>query len=66
VAIAIGNSKNPSYVEKLKTLLPEKSPLVRGAAIWALTHLLSKESFNSLRAKHIAHERDSYVLSEWG
>ena len=66
VAIAIGNSKNPSYVEKLKTLLPEKSPLVRGAAIWALTHLLSRESFNSLRAKHITHEQDSYVLSEWG
>ena len=66
VAIAIGNSKNPSYVEKLKTLLPEKSPLVRGAAIWALTHLLSKESFNSLRSKHITHEQDSYVLGEWG
>jgi epoxyqueuosine reductase len=39
VLIAIGNSSNPALAQEAERLLCDPSPLVRGAAIWALARL---------------------------
>jgi epoxyqueuosine reductase len=39
VLIAIGNSSNPALAPEAERLLHDPSPLVRGAAVWALAHL---------------------------
>ncbi len=48
VLIAIGNSGDASLVPEAERLLGDESPLVRGAAVWALSQLLPRE--NACRA----------------
>jgi epoxyqueuosine reductase len=60
---AIGNSGDMTLVPEAERLLDDASPLVRGAAVWALSRLLSKENFSSLAARAI--EGDASVKDEW-
>jgi epoxyqueuosine reductase len=63
VLIAIGNSGDPSLTDSAKRLLDDPSPLVRGAAVWALSQLLPPADFRSLASA--ARETDATVLEEW-
>ncbi len=64
VLIAIGNSGDIALVPDAQRLLGDESPLVRGAAIWALSCLLTKDEFASL-ARHSTGEADASVKEEW-
>jgi epoxyqueuosine reductase len=46
-------------------LLGDASPLVRGAAIWALAQLLPAAEFAALREGQTATEPDRAVQHEW-
>lgn len=61
VLIAIGNSADPEMAPAAKQHLADPSPLVRGAAIWALSRLLSPAEFQALRQS----DEDDGVAEEW-
>ncbi|HEY8573352.1 tRNA epoxyqueuosine(34) reductase QueG [Phenylobacterium sp.] len=63
VLYAIGNSGDPALAPQAERLLGDPSPLVRGAAVWALSRLLQPEAFAALRAAQP--ETDPDVLAEW-
>jgi epoxyqueuosine reductase len=65
VLIAIGNSNDPSLATEAERLLADASPLVRGAAVWALSQLLERAAFKALAASAPNHERDETVMEEW-
>jgi epoxyqueuosine reductase len=65
VLIAIGNSGEPALAPEAARLLSDSSPLVRGAAIWALSRLLPRGKFAPLAAAHRAAETDPAVVEEW-
>jgi epoxyqueuosine reductase len=65
VAYAIGNSGDPGLVAEAERLLDDPSPLVRGAAVWALRRLLAAEALGALRAARVATEADAEVREEW-
>ena len=48
VLIAIGNADDPSLAQEAERLLDDASPLVRGAAVWALSQLMSAGGFDAL------------------
>ncbi len=64
VLIAIGNSGSASLVPEASRLLNDPSPLIRGAAVWALSRLLPKNEFLSV-AEIRAQEKDASVMEEW-
>jgi epoxyqueuosine reductase len=45
--------------------LRDESPLVRAAAIWALSRLLPPEAFSMLAVEHAPREADAEVRAEW-
>jgi epoxyqueuosine reductase len=45
--------------------LDDESPLVRGAAVWALAQLLSREELSGLASGRSERERDAAVIEEW-
>jgi epoxyqueuosine reductase len=63
VLIAIGNSGDASLANEAKRLLDDASPLVRGAAVWALSRLLPYEEFAALEKTQS--EIDDGVREEW-
>jgi epoxyqueuosine reductase len=63
-AIAAGNSGDSGLAEPLTTLLDDASPLVRGAATWALAQLDSVR-FEKERDVRRAAETDPSVCEEW-
>ena len=63
VLYAIGNSGDADLAEVAAGHLTEPSPVIRGAAVWALSRLLSPPAFAELRAQ-IA-EADPDVRAEW-
>jgi epoxyqueuosine reductase len=65
VLIAIGNSKDAALAEAATGLLGDDSPLVRGAAVWALSQLLAREPFEAFASKAMAAEADETVRDEW-
>jgi epoxyqueuosine reductase len=60
---AIGNSSDVTLAPEAARLLSDASPLVRGAAVWALSRLLPKEEFVALAAR--ANDEDASVRDEW-
>ncbi|MCR9225101.1 MAG: tRNA epoxyqueuosine(34) reductase QueG [Hyphomonas sp.] len=65
VLIAIGNSGDPSLVEQ--SVLPhlcDEDPVVRGAAVWALSRL-DLARFETEKAARFAQETDAVVKAEW-
>ncbi|MDI1263579.1 MAG: tRNA epoxyqueuosine(34) reductase QueG [bacterium] len=65
VLIAIGNSGDASLAPAAERLLGDASPLVRGAAVWALSRLMAPERFDVLAAKAVGAELDDDVRAEW-
>ncbi len=65
VMIAIGNSGDARLAEKAKARTLDASPLVRGAAVWALSRLLPREAFVALAIRCCACEEDAGVRGEW-
>jgi len=63
VLIAIGNSGEGSLAEEAKRLLDDASPMVRGAAVWALSRLLPREEFAKLASRQS--ENVESVKEEW-
>jgi epoxyqueuosine reductase len=63
VLIAIGNSGDAALAIDAERLLDDASPLVRGAAVWALSRLLPRDKFESLAKGQ--REDDASVLDEW-
>jgi len=64
VLYAIGNSGEPALAVEAERLAADASPLVRGAAVWALQRLLP-EAFEEIRIAHCRTEADPDVLGEW-
>jgi epoxyqueuosine reductase len=65
VAYAIGNSADPALAAEAERLLDDPAPLVRGAAVWALSRLLPAEAFSRLAADRLPPETDPSVQAEW-
>ncbi|MDP3077135.1 tRNA epoxyqueuosine(34) reductase QueG [Bradyrhizobium sp.] len=65
VLIAIGNSSDAALAAEAERLLDDASPLVRGAAAWALSQLMGREAFEALAARALSAEPDETVRAEW-
>jgi epoxyqueuosine reductase len=65
VLIAIGNSDDVALAADARALLDDPSPLVRGAAAWALLRLLPRDEFAALARQHAPAESDATVRAEW-
>jgi len=64
VLIAIGNSGDPIFVLDAERLLADRSPLVRAAAIWALSRL-DRDRLTSVAPEYRSGETDALVQEEW-
>jgi epoxyqueuosine reductase len=64
VLVAIGNSGDASLAAEAERLLGDASPLVRGAAIWALGRL-DRGRLLRRASRHRAAESDPEVIAEW-
>jgi epoxyqueuosine reductase len=64
VLIAIGNSADAADAADAERLLDDPSPLVRGAAVWALGRL-APARLKAIESKHRARETNDLVLEEW-
>jgi epoxyqueuosine reductase len=64
VLVAIGNSGDPLLAAEAERRLEDASPLVRGAAVWALRQL-DPERLQTLAQTHRARETDADVQDEW-
>jgi epoxyqueuosine reductase len=65
VLIAIGNSGEGAFAQEAERLLVDESPLVRGAAVWALAQLVERTQFDAFASKALATETDASVRAEW-
>lgn len=65
VLIAAGNSGESALLPVVESLLNDPSPLVRGAAIWALSRLVERGDFENNRARLAPDEPDEDVKAEW-
>jgi epoxyqueuosine reductase len=65
VLIAIGNSNDGALAIEAERRLNDDSPLVRGAAVWALSQLLEREELSKLAADAVGAETDEAVHTEW-
>jgi epoxyqueuosine reductase len=65
VLIAIGNSADPSLAAEARRRVEDDHPLVRGAAIWALSRLWPREDLAALAALLEPRETDASVIAEW-
>ena len=63
VLVAIGNSGDATLAREPERLLGDASPLVRGAAVWALSRLLPSKNFSALAERRS--ETDATVNEEW-
>ena len=65
VLIAAGNSDDPGLVPECRRLLDDPSPLVRGAAIWAMSRLAGSGEMRQQAAARMETEPDADVRHEW-
>jgi epoxyqueuosine reductase len=65
VLIAIGNSGDPALAAVAEERLDDAAPLVRGAAVWALSRLAARERLVALAAARREGEADPAVADEW-
>ena len=66
VLYALGNTQDPRHGPALEVHLDDPSPLVRGAAVWALSRCMGPDGFAALKSKKAAQETDPGVGAEWG
>ena len=65
VLIAAGNAGDRTLIPCVLDLLTDASPVVRGAAVWALSRLAGVPVWRDARARHLPHETDADVKTEW-
>ena len=65
VLYAVGNSADPELIDSAHRLVDDVSPLVRGAAVWALSRLVEPAAFKSLKQAGLEIESDEGVRHEW-
>jgi epoxyqueuosine reductase len=65
VLIAIGNSADADLTDEIRPHLDDPGPLVRGAAVWALSQLAEPAAFAALAQVHAGDENDTSVAEEW-
>lgn len=65
VLIAIGNSGDSLYLEAVRPLLEDPSPIVRVAAVWALAQISTATIFDSHHQALSGYETDPDVIDEW-
>ena len=65
VLYAIGNSGDAALAPAARPLLDDPSPLVRGAAVWALSRLLGEAEFAALAGELKPQEPDPDVRAEF-
>ena len=65
VLVAVGNSGEPELAARCRELLADASPLVRGAAVWALSRLTGPGDFSELAREYGSQEADPSVTEEW-
>jgi epoxyqueuosine reductase len=65
VLIAIGNSGDAALAAAALRLVADASPLVRGAAVWALGRLLPRARLAELASARRGEEREPLVQDEW-
>ncbi|HWF63520.1 MAG TPA: tRNA epoxyqueuosine(34) reductase QueG, partial [Rhizomicrobium sp.] len=65
VLIAAGNSGDQVLAKEARALLGDPSPLVRGAAVWALSQLLPEKEFAALAGECASRESEASVREEW-
>jgi epoxyqueuosine reductase len=65
VLVAAGNSGDASLVPRCEALATDPAPLVRGAAVWALSRLLPDQKLAALAARRLPGETDAGVRGEW-
>ncbi|MER8375322.1 tRNA epoxyqueuosine(34) reductase QueG [Mesorhizobium sp. M1406] len=65
VLIAAGNSGDTALAVSVRALLDDASPLVRGAAIWALARLVPYAEYSERAAAGLKAENDEAVRDEW-
>ena len=65
VAIGLGNSGGTDALPAAQHLSRHESPLVRGAGVWAVKHLMAPEDFSALAETSMAYETDVFVRAEW-
>lgn len=65
VLYAIGNCGDPALIDSANQSLADPSPLVRGAAVWALSRLMETSDFKALRSALAGREPDASVAEEW-
>jgi epoxyqueuosine reductase len=64
VLIAAGNSRDLGLVRAVTALLDDDNPVVRGAAIWALSQL-DHQQFLAEKSARFKFESDQEVAAEW-
>jgi epoxyqueuosine reductase len=65
VLVAAGNSGDAALVPACRGLLGDPSPLVRGAAVWALSRLVPRQALAAMAGEHLPLETDGDVVGEW-
>ncbi len=65
VLIAIGNSGDVALTSSAERLAADPSPLVRGAAAWALAWLLDEAAYARRAKAALTSETDESVRAEW-
>lgn len=63
--IAAGNSGDETLVPYVEPLMAHNEPLVRGAAVWALSRLVPADRMAALAATARVSETDAAVREEW-
>lgn len=65
VLIAIGNSGERALIPAVSEKLRDPSPLVRGAAVWALSQLVDESEWQRSKTAFLCAENDDTVKAEW-
>ena len=64
VIVASGNSKSLKLVRYIQMQLNNPSPIIRGASIWALGQILSKNEKKKMKKALLSKETNEYVIFE--
>jgi epoxyqueuosine reductase len=65
VLVAAGNSADTVLVPLVEARLADPSPLIRGAAVWAIRRLVTKARAEALMLAFLPDEGDTTVQAEW-
>lgn len=65
VLIAIGNAKLKDAKDQINKNIFDESPIVRGAAIWALNQIIDGEELKKIKEISLSKEKNQDVIKEW-